>query len=135
MIIIVDASVAIRWMFELDRSDRAEQVLASNERLIAPDLVLAEIANAAWKLVTFGGITAETARLRVGAVPREIDEFFPSLDLKDRALAIALELRHAAYDCFYLTLAEQRGCQLVTADDRLLRRCAGTSFEKLVRAL
>jgi predicted nucleic acid-binding protein len=132
---VVDASVAVRWMFELDRSDRAEQLLQSKERLIAPDLALIEITNAAWKFAAFGGVPAETVRLRVSAVPKEIEEFVPSLDLKDRALAIALELHHAAYDCFYLTLAEQRGCQLVTADDHLVRRCAGTHFEKLVRAL
>jgi predicted nucleic acid-binding protein len=68
-------------------------------------------------------------------VSKEFEEFIPSHDLKDRALAVALELRHPAYDCFYVALAEQRGCQLVTADDRLIRRCAGTSFEQLVRAL
>jgi predicted nucleic acid-binding protein len=132
---VADASVAIRWMFELDRSDRAERLLQSGERLIAPDLVLAEITNAAWKLAVFSSVPEETVRLRVSAVPKEFEEFVPSIDLKDQALAIALELRHPAYDCFYLALAEQRGYQLVTADDRLIRRCAGTPFEKLVRAL
>lgn len=133
--LVADASVAIRWMFDLDRSDRAEELLQSGERLIAPDLVLAEITNAAWKLAAFGGVAADTVGLRVSAVSKEFEEFIPSHDLKDRALAIALELRHPAYDCFYVALAEQRGCQLVTADDRLIRRCAGTSFEQLVRAL
>jgi predicted nucleic acid-binding protein len=55
--------------------------------------------------------------------------------LKDRALSIALELRHAAYDFFYLALAEGQRCQLVTADDRLVRRCADTPFAKLVQPL
>ena len=133
--LVVDASVAIRWMFALDRSDQAEGLLQSSERLIAPDLVLAEITNAAWKLVAFAGFAQDTVRLTVSAAPKAFEEFIPSADLKDRALAIALELRHPAYDCFYLALAEQRGCQLITADDRLVRRCAGTAFAKLVRAL
>jgi predicted nucleic acid-binding protein len=55
--------------------------------------------------------------------------------LKDRALAIAIELRHPAYDCFYLALAERNTSPLVTADDRLIRRCADTPFEKLVQSL
>ena len=55
--------------------------------------------------------------------------------LADRALAIALDLRHPVYDCFYLALAEARGSRLVTADDRLLRVCARTPFAKLVRSL
>lgn len=133
--LVVDASVAIRWMFALDRSDRAEQVLQSGERLIAPDLVLAEIANAAWKLAVFGNAEPKTVQLRVSAVTKEFDEFIPSMDLKDRALAIALQLRHPAYDCFYLALAEQRCCQFVTADNRLARQCADTAFAALLQAL
>jgi predicted nucleic acid-binding protein len=133
--LVVDASVAVRWMFELDRSDRAERLLRSGERLIAPDLVMAEITNAAWKLAVFGGIAEDTVQLRIAAAPKEFDELFPSLDLRDRALTAALELRHPAYDCFYLALAEQRGCQLVTADERFLRRCTDTRFAKLLRAL
>jgi predicted nucleic acid-binding protein len=44
-------------------------------------------------------------------------------------------LRHPAYDCFYLALAERNTSPLVTADDRLIRRCADTPFEKLVQSL
>jgi predicted nucleic acid-binding protein len=133
--LVVDASVALRWMFALDRSDRAEQLLESGERLIAPELVLAEITNAAWKLVVFSGLEPDTVRQRIGAVPKEFDQFVSSLDLQARAFAIALELRHPAYDCFYLALAETNDCQLITADNRLIRRCAGTSFARLVREL
>jgi predicted nucleic acid-binding protein len=50
-------------------------------------------------------------------------------------LAIAIELRHPAYDCFYLALAEQRDCQMITADERLLARCAGSLFAKRIRPL
>jgi predicted nucleic acid-binding protein len=133
--LVVDAGVAIRWMFDLDRSDRAERILQSGDTIIAPDLVIAEITNAAWKFAVFNSVAPQTVQVRVGAAPRAFEEFVPSLDLRDSALAIALELRHAAYDCFYLALAEQRDCQLVTADDRLVRRCGSTPFAKLVRAL
>ena len=60
------------------------------------------------------------------------EELVPTSVLKDRALAIAIELRHPAYDCFYLALAERSSSSLVTADERLIRRCADTPFEKLV---
>jgi predicted nucleic acid-binding protein len=55
--------------------------------------------------------------------------------LTDRALTIAIELRHPAYNCFYLALAERSASLLVTADDRLMRRCSDTPFEKLVQFL
>ena len=135
MTIVVDASVALRWCFQLNGSDRAEDLLRSDDHFIAPDLVIAEITNAAWKFVIFDGMPAEFAISAVREVGKAFEELVPTNMLKVRALAIAIELRHPAYDCFYLALAERNNSSFVTADDRLIRRCAGTPFEKLVQSL
>ena len=135
MTLVIDASIAGQWYFGLAGSARAERLLESEDRLIAPDLLIAEFTNAAWKAVIFGGLSAAAAIAAIVDIDSELDELVPALELKDRALTIALELRHPAYDCFYLALAEQRGCQLVTADERLVRRCKGTPFAELARAL
>jgi predicted nucleic acid-binding protein len=135
MTLVVDASVAMQWLFELDRSDRAEAMLNAGEQIIAPDLVIPEITNAIWKSVAFGDRTPGVAITILGETARHFDELVPSVVLKDRALAIALKLRHAAYECFYLALAEMRECRFVTADERLLRRCADTPFAGRVRPL
>jgi predicted nucleic acid-binding protein len=130
---VVDASVALRWCFQLNGSDRAEQLFRSNDHFIAPDLVMAEITHAAWKFVLFDGVTAESAQAAVRDVAKAFEELVPTSVLKDCALAIAIEL--PAYDCFYLALAERSASRLVTADDRLIRRCANTPFEMLVQSL
>jgi predicted nucleic acid-binding protein len=135
MTIVVDASIALRWCFQLNGSDRAEELLRSHDHLIAPDLVIAEIANAAWKFVIFDRMLAESAVSAVREVAKAFAELVPATVLKDRALAIAIELRHPAYDCFYLALAERSNAILVTADDRLIRRCSGTPFVRHVRPL
>ena len=114
MTTVVDASVALHWCFRLNGSNRAEELLRSNDHLIAPDLVMAEITNAAWKLVIFDGVMAESARAAVRDVAKAFEELVPTSVLKDRALAIAIELRHPAYDCFYLALAERSTSPLVT---------------------
>jgi predicted nucleic acid-binding protein len=132
---VVDASVALRWCFQLNGSDRAEELLRSNDHLIAPDLVIAEITNAAWKLVIFDGVITESAQAAVRDVAKAFEDLVPTSVLKDRALAIAVELRHPAYDCFYLALAERSASPLVSADDRLIRRCANTPFAQLIRSL
>jgi predicted nucleic acid-binding protein len=134
MTVVVDASVVVQWYFG-GAATRAERLLEADEPLIAPDLLIPEFANAAWKAVAFADIAPDAAAEAIADIASEIDEFVPSLDLRDRAFAIALELRHPAYDCFYLALAEQRGCQFATADERLLRRCTGTRFAKLLQAL
>jgi len=135
MTIVVDASVALRWCFQLNGSDRAEELLRSDDHIIAPDLVIAEITNAAWKFVIFERMPTESAISAVREVAKAFEELVPMSVLRDRALAIAIELRHSAYDCFYLALAEQSSSPLITADKRLIRRCADTSFEKLVQSL
>jgi predicted nucleic acid-binding protein len=135
MTIVVDASVALRWCFQLNKSDRAEELLRSGHHLIAPDLVIAEITNAAWKFVIFDRMVPESAVSAVREIVKAFEELVPMSALRDRALAIAIELRHPAYDCFYLALAERSTSPLVTADEKLIRRCADTSFEKLVQSL
>ena len=37
-----------------------------------------------------------------------------------RALALAIDLRHPVYDCFYLALAERENAPLATADEGLI---------------
>jgi predicted nucleic acid-binding protein len=133
--IVVDASVALRWCFQLNKSDRAEELLRSGHHLIAPDLVIAEITNAAWKFVIFDKMAPESAVSAVREVVKAFEELVPMSALRDRALAIAIELRHPAYDCFYLALAERSTAPLVTADERLIRHCADTPFEQLVQSL
>ena len=69
--------------------------------------MIAEITNAVWKFVINDRIPAEFAISAVREVGKAFGELVPTNALKDRALAIAIELRHPAYDCFYLTLAER----------------------------
>jgi predicted nucleic acid-binding protein len=78
---------------------------------------------------------AESAAAAVREIVKAFEELVPVSVLRDRALAIAIELRHPVYDCFYLALAERSTAPLVTADERLIRRCADTPFETLVQSL
>ena len=135
MTLVVDASVAVRWLLPVVQDKTADELVRPNEQLIAPDLVLVEITSAAWRFVAFEGLNADAAQSIVVEAASGFDEIVPSLVLKDRALEIAIELRHPAYDCFYLALAEQRDCQMVSADRRLLARCAGSPFARRIKPL
>jgi predicted nucleic acid-binding protein len=135
MTLVVDASVAARWLFDMDGAAQADALLQSGEPLIAPDLVFSEIANAAWKMTALAALPRETAAEAVLKSGDFFQEIVACRELKDTALAIAIELRHPAYDCFYLALAQLRDCQMITADERLLARCADTPFAKRIRPL
>jgi predicted nucleic acid-binding protein len=126
--LVVDCSVAVKWFLEEPGDKEALAVLRSGERLVAPDLIVAEIVKVLWKRVTAGVIEPAQAADVPQAIPRTLAELWPLAPLAARTFAIAAELRHPAYDCFYLALAEARDATLVTADRRFADRLAGTQW-------
>jgi predicted nucleic acid-binding protein len=47
-------------------------------------------------------------------------QLIASLPLTARAIAISSQIRIGVFDCLYVALAEREGCELVTADVRLI---------------
>jgi len=41
-------------------------------------------------------------------------------EVSSRAYEISSQTRHGFYDCLYVALAEREGCELLTADQRLI---------------
>ncbi|MEJ2436116.1 MAG: type II toxin-antitoxin system VapC family toxin [Pseudolabrys sp.] len=119
MTLVVDASVAAQWVLEQDASARAA-ALRNEDRLIAPSLVAAEIASAVWKAVRRGDVTPADALVAIDVALLPFDALIPTEELRGRALALAIELDHPVYDCFYLALAEREACALISADARLI---------------
>jgi predicted nucleic acid-binding protein len=117
--VVVDASVATKWVIAEIGSDRANELRTETE-LIAPSLIAAEIGSALWKAVRRGDVARTDALLAIRAVLLPFDTIVANEELHERALQIAIELRHPIYDCFYLALAERERAPLVTADGRLL---------------
>lgn len=135
MTFVVDASVALKWFVSEEGSTQAATLLAGLDALIAPDLIVAEVVNAAWRAVRAGGMSDvqhDRVAARLGAA---FDELVPLGSLAPRAAVVSRSLDHPAYDCFYLALAETRAARLVTADRRLLGHVAGTQWERLATDL
>ena len=128
---VVDASVAFKWFKEEAGSGEALALLAS-EPMIAPELILAEVLNAAWLAVRRGVLAPLQADGACAELPAFLDRLAPLAPLAVSAAATARRLDHPVYDCFYLALAEREGVELVTADARLAAKVAGTPWEGLV---
>lgn len=128
MTVVVDASVAVKWFVEDTGSDVARMLLDRRDRLIAPELVIAEVSNALWRLWMAGRIGAEQADLAAARVGSLFDELCPMAPLAPRALALARSLNHSAYDCFYLSLAEAEKTAVITHDARLVEKLKGTDL-------
>ena len=131
--VIVDASVAIKWLVAEDQADRAD--ILHDHPLAVPDLLFAECANILWKKVRQRELNRDEAVLAAETLVQAELSVLSSRSYARAATAIAIELSHPAYDGLYLAIAEAGGLRLVTADERLLRRVSGTRFEALVIAL
>ena len=120
MIVVVDASVATKWFFSEVDDIQARKILASENILIAPDLIVAEACNAARNKFHRGESNAQRALEIATWLPPMFRELVPAKALAPRALEIAMALAHPVYDCFYLALAEFSNTAVVTADAHLL---------------
>lgn len=135
MTLIIDASVALKWFMQEPGSDVARRILDGDDPLSAPDLIVVETCNGAWKAVRRQLMTAVQADSMARQLSRLFDTLHPAEGLASLAMQIARDLDHPVYDCFYLALAEQREATMVTADRRLITRVRGTPWDGRVRAL
>jgi hypothetical protein len=82
--IVVDASVALKWVIEEDGSDAAEALLLE-EPLTGPDLLLVECANVLWTKARRGELRQER-----DAAGRPHEELDPVPGLQPEVLADGL---------------------------------------------
>jgi predicted nucleic acid-binding protein len=123
MILVVDASVAIKWFVEEAQRVQARALLADRHEFVAPDLLIAEVANIAWKKTVRGEIEIDQARAIVRSIvlPPFTSAFVESTTLRERAFTLAMQWKHPVYDCFYAACAEAVSAPLITADEKFLR--------------
>jgi predicted nucleic acid-binding protein len=119
--VVIDASIAVKWVVEEDGTPQA-LVFRRRAKLIAPELLVAECANILWKKVRKRELSNDEAVLAARLLQAAEIELLPTRSLLETATRIAIELDHPAYDCLYIALAVANGCQLVTADESLLRK-------------
>jgi predicted nucleic acid-binding protein len=135
-VLVVDASVAVKWFFPEDGSQAARALGAY--RLHAPDLLLAECANVFWRKVRAGDMTASEASHACRLLASSSVVLHPiTRELISQAFEISLQLNHPVYDCVYLALALELDAEgLMTADERLANAASQTAkWNKLVRRL
>ena len=128
MLYVLDASVVIKWLVPEPLSDKAERFVTAFRTgkldFIAPDLVAAEVGHSLGRLVVRREITQDAyfdalADFLMLGLPTT-----PSVGLVSRAGRLALDHMGSFYDSLYLSLAFERDCALLTADERMVRAFA-----------
>jgi predicted nucleic acid-binding protein len=122
---VIDAGVVVKWFIPEVDSAKAHQLLERYlqgiDTPVAPDLLIAECGNVFWRRCRQGDITPDEA-LNVPLVP--------ATSLVQSALQLALQHQRTVYDALYLALAQERNCDLITADERFFHALS-TQFPQL----
>ena len=69
------------------------------------------------------------------AVPAIMPELAPSTRLLPAAITLSVELRHALYDCLYLAVALEAGCDVLTADRKFFTAASLSRYADHVELL
>ena len=124
--VVVDASLAVKWMVTEDYTVEARALEHSWEhasvRIVAPHLLPMEVANVLHKKVVRGEFVLDVATQLMRNFLATGVELVHEPVLHTRAIELASQFgQGAVYDSHYLALAELPNCELWTADERFHR--------------
>lgn len=121
---VIDTSAYVKTCVQEQDSGKAirlrDEYHQGVHELIAPDIFPTEMCNVLAILERGGKIRPGDADLFFAHFLSELPPLFPAVPLLPRALDIAKQFRQTVYDCLYAALAEREGCELVTADHKLV---------------
>lgn len=118
MTLVVDASVALKWVIDEPDGDLAGALAEGEVEILVPDFWLNEVANICWLQVRKGKWSADEAREGL-ALLRALVPPTPTadLDLHDTALDIGIGVGHSTYDTLCLAFAIAIGARGVVVAD------------------
>ena len=121
--LVLDSSAAVELVFERPKSAVLRALSCKGERVIAPELYLAEMTHVIEKYVRGHYIDASSGVLLLDKALHLVDEFIPMSELVNEVFTESLRLGHSAYDVFYFVLARRNAATLCTLDQRLQQLC------------
>ena len=125
MTVVVDASVAVKWVLQEEHTEEAlrlwDRWQESSEFVVAPRLFSAEVTNVMHQRVRRGQLASADAAEILDTLLSIVAVSEPE-GLYGRSFALAGLLGlNSTYDAVYLALAEAEECDMWTADLRFVR--------------
>jgi predicted nucleic acid-binding protein len=119
-VILVDASVAAKWLLPENGSEAALALVAGPDLLFAPSVIRLEVLGAITRRARKGQATKSESLDRcskwLGYLDAGTISLVPEGAILNEAVELALGIKHPLHDCLYLAAARQLGAKLVTAD-------------------
>ncbi len=129
--IVLDASVAVKWYVPEDQAAAARVVFSENAgTIVVPEIFRSEVAGAMVRRANVSKAERAAAEESIRIFLELIVEDFISVtmltaDQMTRAATLALDIGHPLKDCIYLALAMDLNCPLVTCDAKFAAKAHG----------
>lgn len=121
---VLDASVALKWVLKEPGSVRArglrDEFRLLLHEFLAPEIFLPEVGHALTRAERKGVIQPPMASAFFADILSTAPQLHSLIPLMPKAVDLSSTMRIGVYDCLYVVMAEREGCQLLTADDRLV---------------
>ncbi|NHI91784.1 MAG: PIN domain-containing protein [Candidatus Lokiarchaeota archaeon] len=132
--IVLDASVILKWFCDEIDSNKAliyKDGYVNREIIILePDLIIYEIQNV---LRYNKGFSIQTVNKALKEfINMDIEIYFPTLKLISIATDLAFNHDISIYDSYYVSLAKMLNCKLITADQKLQKKCSKLKFIEIL---
>lgn len=121
--VVMDCSALAEMMLGTEVGAALKQLLVKNERIVAPDLLYAELVSVARKAVRSGTIGEDEVDEAITRALNLVNIFMPAQVLYSESLLEGIRLDHSIYDMFYFVLARRTGATLFTVDKKLSELC------------
>lgn len=123
-LLVVDASVALKWVVTETGSDEAADLLTGMTKgafsLVAPEHLIGEVGNGLRKRVAQRVLVADDAVAALDAIAAIGLDLVSGRQRWLRSLSAALDWGVTTYDALYVLLALDLEAELITADLRLV---------------
>lgn len=119
MTVVIDASVAFAGAVRGGRDSQWAREILNRDDLIAPELLLVEVASVARKAVNRGALPAAYAKTLVEGLGGMLSALIPHSPLMPRIWQLRENL--TSYDAAYVALAEALDVPLATLDRNVSR--------------
>ena len=131
MIVVLDASAALGILLKKEQSETYTDMLKEARTVMAPELYLSELSNAAWKHHKLPGFSDAQAMALAEDGIALVDQYVPANELWQEALRVSMMHDHPVYDAMYVICARRHGGVLLTYDQRLRQLCRRAGVEVL----
>jgi predicted nucleic acid-binding protein len=119
VIVVLDASAAIKMVFQHTSIKTLSGYLKKADWVIAPDIFISEVTNVFWKYHQFEDLPLNISENYMNKTVKLVDDFIEAGELYQEAFSFSCQTNHSVYDSMYLICARRHNGVFLSADKKL----------------